>query len=170
MDAGLGEEVGRDLPWQSADVSETVVEALVTEAPSRREPTARTVRLPVYVSEQLGQLNRAAQRLRQGLEREPTAPELAEAVHLSVEQVHAVQIHTTPVLSLDTPIADSQSHLRDVLAERIFRNPLDTATETELSEHVQSCLQTLTPRKAYIVRARSGSGGWFFWSYWCGMP
>jgi hypothetical protein len=40
MDAGLGEEVGRDLPWQSADVSETVVEALVTEESSRREPTA----------------------------------------------------------------------------------------------------------------------------------
>src|SRR5437016_791360 len=28
MDAGLGEEVGCDLPWQSADVSETGVEVL----------------------------------------------------------------------------------------------------------------------------------------------
>ena len=40
VDAGLGEEVGLDPPWQSADVSEKVVEALVTEEPSRREPTA----------------------------------------------------------------------------------------------------------------------------------
>jgi Sigma-70 factor, region 1.2 len=40
VDAGLGEEVVLDLWWQSADVPETVVEALVTEGPSRREPTA----------------------------------------------------------------------------------------------------------------------------------
>jgi RNA polymerase sigma factor (sigma-70 family) len=39
VDAGLGEEVGLDPPWQSADMPENVVEALVTEAPSRLEPT-----------------------------------------------------------------------------------------------------------------------------------
>jgi RNA polymerase primary sigma factor len=48
------------------------------------------VRLPVHVSERLEQLNRAAQRLRQALEREPTAQELAETLHLSVEQVRAM--------------------------------------------------------------------------------
>jgi Sigma-70 factor, region 1.2 len=40
VDAGLGDKVGLDLWWQSADVPETVVEALVTEEPSRREPPA----------------------------------------------------------------------------------------------------------------------------------
>jgi hypothetical protein len=40
VDAGLGDEVGLDPPWQSADVPEKVVEALVTEESSRREPTA----------------------------------------------------------------------------------------------------------------------------------
>src|SRR5262245_47750958 len=39
MDASLGEEVGHDLPWQRADVSETAVEVLVTEEPSRLAPT-----------------------------------------------------------------------------------------------------------------------------------
>jgi hypothetical protein len=39
VDAGLGEEVGLDLWWQSADVPETGVEALVTAEPSLREPT-----------------------------------------------------------------------------------------------------------------------------------
>src|SRR5919201_1550543 len=40
----------------------------------------RAVRLPVHVSERIGQLYRVAQHLRQELEREPTAPELAEAL------------------------------------------------------------------------------------------
>ena len=114
------------------------------------------MRLPVHVSERLGQLNRTAQRLRQELEREPTAPELAETLHLSVAQVHAMQARTAPMLSLDTPIADGQGQLGDLIAERTVRNPLDTAIETELSDHVRSCMQALTPREAYIVRARFG--------------
>ena len=116
----------------------------------------RTVRLPVHVSERLGQLNRTAQHLRQALEREPTAPELAETLHLSVAQVRAMQTGTTPEVSLDTPIADGRSQLRDVIAERTCHNPLDTAIETERSDQVRSSLQALTPREAYIVRARFG--------------
>ena len=116
----------------------------------------RLVRLPVHVSERLGQLNRTAQHLRQALAREPTAPELAETLHLSVEQVRAMQTCTTPEVSLDTPIADGQSQLSDVIAERTCRNPLDTAIETQRSDQVKNSLQALTPREAYIVRARFG--------------
>lgn len=116
----------------------------------------RAVRLPVHVSEHLGQLKRAAQQLRHELEREPTAQELAEALQLSVEQVRVMQTRTTPVMSLDTPFADGQGNLGNVLADRAVRNPLDTAIETELSDHVMRCMQVLTPREAYIVRARFG--------------
>jgi RNA polymerase primary sigma factor len=116
----------------------------------------RTVRLPVHVSERLGQLNRTAQKLRQALEREPTAPELAEVLQLSVTLVHAMQGCTAPLLSLDTPIAESHVQLRNLLAERTVHDPLDTAVETERSDHVRSCLQALTPREAFIVRARFG--------------
>jgi RNA polymerase primary sigma factor len=117
---------------------------------------AHTVRLPVHVSEGVGQLTRAAQQLRQELEREPTAQELAEALHPSVEWVHTIRARTTPVMSLDTPVADHQGHLGDVIADRTFRTPLDAAIETELSDHVRSCVQALTPRESYIVRARFG--------------
>jgi sigma-70-like protein len=86
----------------------------------------------------------------------PTAPELAAASQRSGEQVRALQTGTMPMMSLDTPIADGQSQLRDVIAERTFRNPLDTAIEMELSDHVMSCMQAPTPRDAYIVRARFG--------------
>jgi RNA polymerase primary sigma factor len=116
----------------------------------------RTVRLPVHVSERLGQLNRTAQQLRQELQREPTPQELADVLKLSVTQVHAMQVRTAPILSLDTPIADSQVHLGNLIAERTVHDPLDTAVETERSDQVRSCLQALTPREAYIVRARFG--------------
>jgi RNA polymerase primary sigma factor len=117
---------------------------------------AHTVRLPVRVSEGVGQLTRAAQQLRQELDREPTAQELAEALHLSVERVHTIRARTMPVMSLDTLVADGQGYLGDVIADRAFRNPLDAAVETERSDHVRSCVQALTPRESYIVRARFG--------------
>jgi RNA polymerase sigma factor (sigma-70 family) len=117
---------------------------------------SRTVRLPVHVSEGGGQLTRAAQQLRQELEREPTAQELAEALQLSVERVHTIGACTTPEVSLETPIAHGRGHLGDVLADQAFRTPLDTAIETELSDDVRRCVQALTPREAYIVRARFG--------------
>jgi RNA polymerase sigma factor (sigma-70 family) len=116
----------------------------------------RTVRLPVHVSERLGQLNRTAQRLRQALGRDPTASELAETLHLSVEHVHAMQTCAMPEVSLDTPIADSQVQVGHRLAARTGHDPLDTAIETERSEQVRSCMQALTPREAFVVQARFG--------------
>jgi RNA polymerase sigma factor (sigma-70 family) len=116
----------------------------------------RTVRLPVHVSERLAQLQHATRRLRQERGREPTAQELAEVLHLSVAQVHAMQEYTAPILSLDTPMANSQGQLGSLVAERTVHDLLDTAIETELSDHVRSGLQALTPREAYIVRARFG--------------
>jgi RNA polymerase sigma factor (sigma-70 family) len=116
----------------------------------------RTVRLPVHVSERMGQLKRAVQQLRQELEREPTTQELAEALHLSVGQVGVMQARTTPVMSLDTLFPNGQGNLGNVIADRAVRNPLDTAIETELSDYVMSCVQVLTPREGYIVRARFG--------------
>jgi RNA polymerase sigma factor (sigma-70 family) len=116
----------------------------------------RTVRIPSHVSERLGQLNRTAQRLRQQLGREPSVPELAEVLHLSVAQVHAMQARTAPILSLDTPVADRQGQLGNLLAERPLHDLSDTAVEAELREHVRRGLQALTPREAYIVRSRFG--------------
>jgi RNA polymerase nonessential primary-like sigma factor len=116
----------------------------------------RTVRIPSHVSERLGQLSRTAQRLRQELAREPTVPELAEVLHLSVAQVHAMQARVAPILSLDMTVADRQGQLGNLLAERPLRDLSDTAAETELREHVRRGLQALTPREAYIVRSRFG--------------
>lgn len=48
---------------------------------------ARTVRMPVHVSESMGRLKRVANNLRRNLEREPTAQELAEALQLDRKSV-----------------------------------------------------------------------------------
>ncbi|MGH8055698.1 MAG: sigma-70 family RNA polymerase sigma factor, partial [Candidatus Entotheonellia bacterium] len=119
----------------------------------------RTIRIPVHASERVGQLRRATTKLRQQLEREPTAEELAEPLQLSAERVRAVQASSQPVLSLEMPIAEGTARLGDFMADHTFLSPSDAAIEEELADYVESSLKKLTPREEYIVRARFGLDG-----------
>jgi RNA polymerase sigma factor (sigma-70 family) len=117
---------------------------------------ARTVRTPVHVSERMGRLQRMAHTLRQSLEREPTAQELAEALDVSVETIHAMQASRKAVLSLETPVAGGQAYLGDFMADRTLLSPVEAAIKEELTSYVRSCLKELSPREEYILRARFG--------------
>jgi RNA polymerase sigma factor (sigma-70 family) len=117
---------------------------------------ARTVRMPVHVSERMGRLQRMAHALQQSLEREPTAQELAEALDCSVEKIHTMQANRKPVLSLETPVAEGQARLGDFMADRTVLSPVEAAIEEELTSYVTSCLKALSPREEYILRARFG--------------
>jgi RNA polymerase primary sigma factor len=119
---------------------------------------ARTVRMPVHVSESMGRLKRVANSLRKDLEREPTAQELADALQLSVDKIRTMQASAKPMLSLETPIADGQSRLGDFIPDRTFISPVVAAIEEELNEYLNTCLQALSPREEYILRARFGLG------------
>jgi RNA polymerase primary sigma factor len=119
---------------------------------------ARTVRMPVHVSESMGRLKRVANNLRKDLEREPTAQELADALQLSIDKVRTMQASAKPMLSLETPIADGQSRLGDFIPDRTFISPVAAAIEEELTEYLNSCLQGLSPREEFILRARFGLG------------
>jgi RNA polymerase sigma factor (sigma-70 family) len=117
---------------------------------------ARTVRMPVHVSESMGRLKRVANNLRKDLEREPTAQELADALQLSIDKIRTMQASAKPMLSLETPIADGQSRLGDFIPDRTFISPVAAAIEEELNEYLNSCLQALSPREEFILRARFG--------------
>jgi RNA polymerase primary sigma factor len=117
---------------------------------------ARTVRMPVHVSESMGRLKRVANSLRKDLEREPTAQELAEALQLSVEKIRTMQASAKPMLSLETPIADGQSRLGDFIPDRTFVSPVAAAIDEELNEYLRTCLKALSDREEHILRARFG--------------
>jgi RNA polymerase primary sigma factor len=119
---------------------------------------ARTVRMPVHVSESMGRLKRVANQLRKSLEREPTTQELADILQLSAEKIHTMQASAKPMLSLETPVADGQSRLGDFIADSSFLSPVEAAIEEELNEYLNTSLKTLTPREEYILRGRFGLG------------
>jgi RNA polymerase sigma factor (sigma-70 family) len=117
---------------------------------------AQTVRVPVHMQERLGRLTRAVQMLQRDREQEPTAEELAAALDRSVEQVRLMQASRRPAVSLDTPVGDEQARLGDFLADHTLPTPLDMAVTAERAAAVAQSLQALSPREAYILRARFG--------------
>jgi len=120
---------------------------------------AQTVHIPAHVSETIGRLKKIAQELRRDLEREPTTPELAEALQLSVKKIRAIQASCQPTLSLETPVADGQRRLGDFIADGNFRSPVETAIDDEMAVYLNNLLGVLSWREAYILRGRFGLGG-----------
>ena len=49
--------------------------------------------------------------------------------------------------------------MEDSIADHTLIGPLDAAIAKELHDHVNRLLNTLTPREAYILRARLGLDG-----------
>ena len=119
---------------------------------------ARTVRMPVHVSESMGRLKRVANQLRKNLEREPTTQELAEVLQVSIEKIRTMQASAKPMLSLETPVADGQSRLGDFIADNSFLSPVESAIEDEMIEYLNGSLRTLTSREEFILRGRFGLG------------
>jgi RNA polymerase primary sigma factor len=119
---------------------------------------ARTVRMPVHVSESMGRLKRMANNLRKDLEREPTAQELADALQVSIDKIRTMQASAKPMLSLEAPIADGQSRLGDFIPDRTFMSPVAAAIEEELNQYLNGCLHALSSREEFILRARFGLG------------
>jgi RNA polymerase primary sigma factor len=109
--------------------------------------------------ERMGQLTRATRALHQGLEHEPTAEELAEALDCPVEQIRTIKASRRPALSLDTPFAEGQSPLQEFVADHTFLSPFEVAFEAERAASIAQYLQALSPREALIMRARFGLGG-----------
>ena len=118
---------------------------------------ARTVRLPVYLFDQIGKLNRAAQALVQEWGREPTPAELATQLGLSVAQVREFRHIAQHAISLETPLGDDGDFLlADTLTDDEARSPVVMAVARETRERTEAVLRTLVPREAEIMRRRFG--------------
>jgi RNA polymerase sigma factor (sigma-70 family) len=116
----------------------------------------QTIRVPVHVHERISQLTRATQALHRDLEQEPTAEELATALACAPEHIHSMKVSRQPTVSLDAPVAWGESHLGEFLADHTVRSPFDAALEAEREATVAHYLQALSPREAFILRARFG--------------
>jgi RNA polymerase primary sigma factor len=118
---------------------------------------SRTIRLPVHMSELVGQLKRMADTLGQALGRQPSTEELASALDQPVEKIKSVFKAMRQPISLETPIGeDGESTLGALIEDTTQRSPAESATGILLRRDLEAALSELTEREQKILTLRYG--------------
>ncbi|MCW2902863.1 MAG: polymerase, sigma 70 subunit, RpoD subfamily [Streptosporangiaceae bacterium] len=119
--------------------------------------TARAIRLPVHVEEELSRLRRAERTLNRDLGREPTRNELARALSAEPEHVDQLLRWRRDPASLDATIDEAgETPMGDLLEDTETTSPeAEILAQADLVG-LRSLLDRLPGREAAIVRARFG--------------
>jgi RNA polymerase primary sigma factor len=118
---------------------------------------ARTIRIPVHMTEVINKLGRIQRDLRQDMGREPTPEELARQMDITPEKVLEIQYYAREPISLDQTIGDEgDSRLGDFIEDSEAVVALDAVSFTLLQDQLQHVLATLSEREAGIIRLRFG--------------
>jgi RNA polymerase primary sigma factor len=117
---------------------------------------ARTIRIPVHMIETIHKINRTQRRLVQELGREPTEDEIARETGFSAEKIRKILKIAQEPISLETPVGDDDSHLRDFLEDDKTVSPPEIVSQMNLKEQLALILSSLTEREAKVIEMRFG--------------
>lgn len=119
---------------------------------------SRTIRIPVHMVETINKITRVSRELVQTLGREPTPLEIAEEVKMPAEKVSGILKIAKEPVSLETPIGEEDSHLRDFIEDKAMPSPLDFAIRDDMKKRIDMILGSLPPKEEKIIRKRFGIG------------
>ncbi|HEY7484692.1 MAG TPA: sigma-70 family RNA polymerase sigma factor [Streptosporangiaceae bacterium] len=119
--------------------------------------TARAIRLPVHVEEELSRLRRAERTLSRDLGREPTSDELAKTIGVSAEHISDLLRWRRDPASLDASVDEAgETAMGDLLEDTETVDPETEVLALDDLAGLDRLLDRLPPREAEIVRARFG--------------
>ena len=119
---------------------------------------SRTIRIPNYLFEIKGKLMKSFKSLMKKLGREPTSQELSRDSGIALHDVEKILNLTEEPISLDTPIGEEDSTLKDLIADEKSLSPNDCLLEKDLTRHIRKLLGGLSAREEKILRLRFGIG------------
>jgi RNA polymerase primary sigma factor len=120
---------------------------------------ARTIRIPVHMTETINRLVRVSRALVQETGREPTPEEIARHMDMSVEKVRGVLKIAQEPISLQTPVGDEgDTHFGDFIEDKRAMSPASATAYSMLKEQMDGVLDTLTDREKQVLRLRFGIG------------
>jgi len=120
----------------------------------------RTIRMPVHIVEKLNKIVRSERKLRGELGREPTIPEIALDVEMSVEDVTSIRRTAQLPVSLEKPVGDDEeSEFGHFLTDESEPLPDEAAETTLRRETLLKILGTLSEREREVIQLRYGLDG-----------
>jgi RNA polymerase primary sigma factor len=121
---------------------------------------ARTIRMPVHVVEKLNKIVRSERKLRAELGREPTTPEIATDLDLTLDEVEHIRRSAQTPVSLEKPVGDEEeSEFGHFLTDETAPLPEEAAEVTMRKEALRAILGTLSQRERRVLELRYGLDG-----------
>jgi len=120
----------------------------------------RTIRLPIHVLKELNVYLRAARKLTQKLDHEPSAEEIADMLDVPLEDVEKLLNLNDKVTSFDSPVGhDENKSLLDTIPDENSANPAVLLTDENLRAQIEEFLDELTENQQQVIARRFGLRG-----------
>jgi len=118
---------------------------------------ARTIRVPVHMSDRIRRLYKMTHELEQVLGRKPTPEELGSELGVESDKVEWMLKVSWRPLSLEQPVGEEEDNEFDSFIEdEATPSPSQTVYDGLLRDKIEQVLSTLTPREQRILRLRFG--------------
>ena len=123
--------------------------------------SARTIRLPIHISEKLSKMRRISRELSHRLGRQPNRLELSHAMDIRPEELEELMAQSAPCASLDAHARgdEDRSTLGELIADPASGEHFDSMDRHLQKEHLGSWLSQLNEREQKILRLRFGLEG-----------
>ena len=133
-------------------IRQTVERALMNQT--------RTIRLPIHIVKEINIYLRAARRLAQTLEREPSPEDVAQMLDRPLEDVKRMLGLNERIASVDSPLdRDSDRTLIDTIPDEHNRDPARLLQDSDMQRHIDAWLAQLNDKQRAVVERRFGLDG-----------
>jgi RNA polymerase primary sigma factor len=122
---------------------------------------ARTIRLPVHLSERLTAVRKVSLDLAHKLGAMPSRREIAEAMDMPLDELDGLLRQALTTSSLDAPVngEEGRSFLGDLIADNTHVEPLDQVERGMHQEQLGRWLTHLTDQERHVLELRFGLEG-----------
>lgn len=121
---------------------------------------ARTIRVPIHITEIIHRVLRETRLLLQEYGKEPTPDEIAARLDIPVNKVKSVFLIAQDIISLDRSIGDDgDSFLGDFIADGSEASPTYSISRVLLKERLEEVLKDLTKKEQKVIELRFGLHG-----------
>lgn len=117
---------------------------------------ARTIRIPPAAQRQIAAVQRADDELRRTDARVATDAAIAERTGLTASTIEMLRTAPRVSASLDEPVGDDMSPLREMIADESARDASQQAEDNETRRQVWSMLRLLPTRHRQVLARRCG--------------
>ncbi len=121
----------------------------------------RTIRLPIHVVKEINIYLRAARKLTQSLDHEPTAEEVAELLDKPIDEVKRMLGLNERITSVDTPFGkNADKPLLETISDIKSEDPADKIQSDNISSNLDTWLSKLNEKQREVVERRFGLHGY----------